>query len=53
MGEIPLNSFMTKAVSYRNQFTDLHSKSVDWFLYNDGLRHERVNPILHGLFDGR
>ena len=22
---------------------DLHSKSMDWFLYDNGLRHERVN----------
>ena len=29
-----LNSFMTKALSYRNQ---------DWFLYDNDLRHERVN----------
>ena len=28
---------------YRNQSIDLWSKSVDWFLYDNGLRHERVN----------
>ena len=33
---------MTKAV-YRNQSTDLQSKSMAWFLYDNGLRHERVN----------
>ena len=26
----------------RNQSIDLQSKSVDWFLYYNGLRHERV-----------
>ena len=31
---------------YRNQSIDLWSKSVDWFLYDNSLRHERVNPIL-------
>ena len=29
--------------SYRNQSIDLPSKSMDWFLYDNGLRHERVN----------
>ena len=29
-------------LSYRNQSIDLQSKSVDWFLYNNDLRHERV-----------
>ena len=28
---------------YRNQSVDLHSKSMDWFLYDNGLRHETVN----------
>ena len=28
--------------SYRNQSIDLQSKSMDWFLYDNGLRHERV-----------
>ena len=27
---------------YRNQSIDLASKSLDWFLYDNGLRHERV-----------
>ena len=33
---------MTDAVMYRNQSIDLRSKSMDWFLYDNGLRHERV-----------
>ena len=28
--------------SYRNQSIDMHCKSMDWFLYNNGPRHERV-----------
>ena len=32
-----------RPLSYRNQSIDLRSKSVDWFLYDNGLRHERVN----------
>ena len=27
---------------YRNQSTDLLCKKMDWFLYDNGLRHERV-----------
>ena len=32
-----------RPLSYRNQSTDLRSKSMDWFLYDNGLRYERVN----------
>ena len=32
-------------LSYRNQSIDLRSKSMDWFLYDNGLRHERVNVL--------
>ena len=31
-----------RPLSYRNQSIDLLRKSVDWFLYDNGLRHERV-----------
>ena len=37
---IQVNSFMTEPLSYRNQSIDL-----DWFLYDNGLRHERVKVI--------
>ena len=37
---IQVNSFMTEPLSYRNQ-----SRSMDWFLYDNGLRHERVKVI--------
>ena len=33
---------MTEVLSYRNQSIDLQSKSMDGFLYNRDLRHERV-----------
>ena len=36
-----------RPLSYRYQFIDLLRKSMDWFLYDNGLRHERVkNSIL-------
>ena len=30
---------------YRNQSIDLQSKSMDWFLYDNGLRRERVKCV--------
>ena len=30
-------------LSYKSQSIDLLCKSMDWFLYDNGLRHERVN----------
>ena len=38
-----------KPKSYRNQSIDLLCKSMDWFLYDNGLRHERVKPISRKL----
>ena len=40
---IIVNSFMTDPLSYRNQSIDLLCKSMDCFLYDNDLRHERVN----------
>ena len=37
------SSSWRRLLSYRNHSIDLQSKSMDWFLYNKGLRHERVN----------
>ena len=31
-----------RSLSYRNQSIDLLDKSMDWFLYDNGLRHERI-----------
>ena len=34
----------TSPLIYReNQFIDLQGKSMDWFLYDNGLRHVRLN----------
>ena len=39
-----------KPLSYRNQSIDLLCKSMDWFLYDNNLRHERVNyKRSHGI----
>ena len=32
-----------RQLSYRNQSIDLQSKPMDWLLYDNGLRHDRVN----------
>ena len=37
-----------RPISYRNQSIDLLRKSMDWFLYDIGLRHERVKKIASG-----
>ena len=34
-----------RPLSYRNQSIDLQSKSMDWFLYDNGPRHESVNNV--------
>ena len=39
-------------LSYRNQSSDLPSKSMDCFLYDNGLRHERVKVFLKQVFKG-
>ena len=41
---------MTEAVIYTNQSIDLQSKSMNWFLHDNGLRHERVNQIFFYMF---
>ena len=38
MRQIVFNSFMTE--------TTLRSKSVDWFLYDNGLRDEKVKAMV-------
>ena len=42
-----------RPLSYRHQSINLRSKSMDWFLYDNGLRHERVRSILSSknIFD--
>ena len=39
----PLTLSWRRPLSYRNQSVDLLRKSMDWFLYDNGLLHERVN----------
>ena len=40
-----------RPLSYRNQSIDFLRKSMDWFLYDNGLRHERVKIWVDiGLF---
>ena len=34
-----------RPLSYRNQSIDLRSKSMDWFLYDNSLRLERVKRM--------
>ena len=36
-----------RPLSYRNQFTDLLCKSMDWFLFDNGLRLERLKHASH------
>ena len=40
-----INSFMTEVPINRNQSIDLLCKSMDWFLYDIDLRHERFKSI--------
>ena len=43
---------MSEVLPYRNRSIDLQSKSMDWFLYDRDLRHERVNErSISGSFD--
>ena len=34
-----------RPLPYRDQSTDLQSISMDWFLYDNGVRHERVKQL--------
>ena len=46
---IKLTLSWRRAISYRNQSIDLLHKSMDWFLYDIGLRHERVKVLLYSV----
>ena len=41
-----LNLSWQRSLLYRNPSIDLQNKSMDWFLYDENLRHERVNALL-------
>ena len=43
--ELNLTLSQRRPISYRNQIIDLQSKSMDWFLYDIGLRYERFNYV--------
>ena len=42
----PLTLSWRRSLPYKYQFIDLACKSMDWFLYDKDLRHERVKPQL-------
>ena len=42
---MPLTLSWRRPLSYRNQSIDLRSKTLDWVLYDNGLRHERVKTV--------
>ena len=49
----PLNDLILawrRSLSYKNQSIDLLSKSLDWFLYNRDLRHEKVKGAMKLYF---
>ena len=41
-----------RSLSYRSQFIDLQSKSIDWILYDMDFRHERVKFSSDGDDEG-
>ena len=46
LGILCLNSVMTELfISLKKQSIDLQSKSMDWFLYDNSLRHEGVKGL--------
>ena len=47
---LALNSFMREVPTYRNQSTELPCKSMDWFLYDRKIHHERVTKVLRTSF---
>ena len=38
-----INTLRASVASYRNQSIDLHSKSIDWFLYESNTSTKWVN----------
>ena len=43
--EVYLTLSWQRFVSYRNQFIDFQSKSMDWFLYDTVFRHQNVKTL--------
>ena len=50
---ISLTLSWRRPLSYRNQSIDFQSRSMDWFLYDNGLHHERVNDFWNLTQHGR
>ena len=52
---LSLTGLWPRCLSHRSQSIDLLCKSMDWFLYDRDLRHERVNWffLLHLMFRNR
>ena len=48
---VPLILSWRRPLSCRNHSIDLRSKSMEWFLYDNGLRHERVNTTCIKFID--
>ena len=46
IGAFSLTLSWRKPLSYRNQTIDLRNKSLDWFLYDNSLRHKRVDRVI-------
>ena len=44
---VDFNSFVTESLSYRNQFIDLRSKSMDWFLMIGSSATKELNSYLN------
>ena len=51
--DIILTLSWRRPLSYINQSIDLLHKSMDWFIYNNGLRHERVKTMIICFKRGR
>ena len=43
--QVQLTLSWWRPLSYRNQSIDLRSKSMDCFLYDNGIRHERIKEF--------
>ena len=49
LGRNRLNLSRWRPLSYRNQPIDLIGKSMDWFLYDNGLHLERVKQAIQAI----
>ena len=47
---LPLTLLLRRSLPCRNQSNDLHSKLMDWFLYDRDLRHEKIKGCVRYIF---